>query len=566
MNDRRLRGALGAAAMSLASLLLCGGVSAADKAAAAGAPAAASKEAGPPVMRRLTEVQFRNIIADVFGSTMALRGRFEPDNRSDFLIAIGAGKATITAAGFEQYDRIARGLGEQIVQPANRDAFIGCKPASDTAADERCATSFLRRVGRLLFRRPLSAGELKTFVDASSAVANQQHDFYTGISLAIAGVLSSPQFLYVQERSEPDPDRPGQMRLDSYSKASRLSFLLWNSAPDEHLLAAAEKGSLHEPSELQAQVDRMLASSRLEAGVRAFFTDMLQFELFDTLTKDPALYPKFTLSASQDAREQTLRTIVQTLLRDGDDYRSLFTTRKTFLTSGLAALYRVRLPYAPDSVDGWVPYEFSGDSDQSGILTQASFVALHSHPARTSATLRGRALVEIFQCIKVPDPPSNVNFTLVQDTSSAVYRTARVRLAAHAKEPTCAGCHRLTDPLGLGLENFDTSGEFRENENGVPIDSSGTFRGRKFTDAVGLGQVIHDQPATTSCLVRRLHEYGLGRMETRGEKDWRVSILEKGFAADGYRFKPLLRQLTTSAEFYRTAPNPAVRPSLVNVR
>lgn len=307
-----------------------------------GQTAQAANEAGHATMRRLTGEQYRNIIVDIFGGTIELRGRFEPDNRADHLIAIGAGKATITAAGFEQYDKIARGIGEQLVQPGNRDAFIECKPASIVAPDEACTRAFLQRVGRLLFRRPLTATELKTFVDAAAGVAKQQKDFYSGISLAVAGMLSSPQFLYVQEIGEPDPDRQGQFHLDAYSRASRLSFLMWNTTPDRELLDAAKKSELYKPSGLAKQVDRLLASPRLEAGVRAFFTDMLQLELFDTLAKDPALYKKFTLRAAQDAREQTLRTIVQILVQEDGDYRDLFTSRKTFLTSDLAALYRVR--------------------------------------------------------------------------------------------------------------------------------------------------------------------------------------------------------------------------------
>jgi hypothetical protein len=332
---------------------------------------------------------------------------------------------------------------------------------------------------------------------------------------------------------------------------------MWNTTPDRELLDAAKKGELYKTSGLARQVDRLLASPRLEAGVRAFFTDMLQLELFETLAKDPTLYKKFTLTAAQDAREQTLRTIVQILVQEDGDYRDLFTSRKTFLTSDLAALYRVPFPSESDDTNGWVPYEFPKDSDQSGILTQASFVALHSHPARSSATLRGKALLEIFECVRVPDPPGNVNFTVVQDTGNPMYKTARARLMAHAREPMCAGCHHLMDPAGLAFEVFDTTGQHRDQENGVDIDSSGIFGGTKFDDVVGLGKIIHDQPSTASCLIKRLYDYGLGRTESKSEEEWRANDLEKSFARSNYRFRPLLREMATNEHFYQIPAAPA---------
>ncbi len=517
---------------------------------------------GPVVMKRLTEAQYRQIIIDVFGDTIKLGGRFEPDIRAEHLIAVGAGQASVTAAGLEQYDKIARSVGDQVVDAEHRDQMIPCQPASAAAPDEACAKLFLAKVGRQLFRRPLTEKELQGYVNSASRATTKVGDFYKGLALGTAGILEAPQFLYRQEFSEPDPARRGAQRLTAYSKAQRLSFFLWNTAPDPALLAAAEKGELHTAKGLAKQVDRMLASPRLESGVRAFFTDMLEFDSFDTLAKDAALYPKFTFVAAAQAQEQTLRTIVDHLLENKGDYRDLFTTRKTFLTPLLGSLYRVPV-LAPDGLpDAWVPYEFNAANGHAGILTHVSFVALHSHPGRTSPTLRGKALREVLLCTRVPDPPGNVNFNIVQDTANPNYKTVRQRLTAHATEAMCTGCHKITDPMGLALENFDTIGGFRESENGAGIDASGELDGVRFANAAGLGKAVHDNPKSASCVVQRAYDYAVGRAATKSEEGWRTTVLEKAFAADGYRLPALLRRIALSDTLYRVRPpEPDAKPA-----
>jgi hypothetical protein len=541
---RSLRGlALGGA---MAALSLVGMV---DTALADGAPAA-----GPVAMRRLTQEQYRQIINDIFGSTVSLGGRFEPDVRDGGLLAVGAGQVSVTAAGLEQYDNMARSIAAQVVDEKHRALLVPCKPTSDAAPDDACAKQFLAKVGRLLYRRALSDRELTAQVTAANISATKVKSFYSGLGLSLAGLLESPQFLFRQEVVEPDPDHAGAYRLTAYSKASRLSFFLWNAAPDPELLTAAEKGDLNTSSGMKKQVDRMLASPRVETGVRAFFGDMLAFDGFNTLAKDTTLYPKFTSNMLSDAQEQTLRTIVDHLLVQKADYRDLFTTHKTFLTPLLASIYRVQATFPEGVLAPWVPFDFPADIPQAGILTEASFVGLHSQPGRSSATVRGKALREVMLCQKVPDPPGNVNFNLVQDVNNPNLKTARQRLKAHATEATCSGCHKIMDPVGLALENFDTIGGYRAMENGTPIDASGELDGMKFADVQGLGKAVHDDPATTACIVNRVYEFGAGHKPNKSEAEWMKSDLQKSFEANGYKFPDLLRNIATSDVFYRAIP------------
>jgi hypothetical protein len=516
---------------------------------------------GPVVMRRITQEQYRNTIRDIFGPAIRLGGRFEPDVRAYGLIAIGAGTSSVTASGAEQYDKIARSIGDQIVDPTHRDEVIPCKPKQEAKRDDGCAEKFLSKVGTLLYRRPLDKSELRAYVKAAGEATEKVNDFYKGLSLSLAGMLVSPQFLYVQEFSESDPATPGALRLNAYSKAQRLSFFLWNTTPDPALLAAAKSGEIHTAKGIAKQLDRMLASPRMEYGVRAFFTDMLDFETFETLAKDSTIYPKFTSAAASQAEEQTLRTIVDLLWRDNGDYRDIFITRKTELTPLLGSLYGIPIQAKDGLLDSWVPYEFATDSGQSGILTQISFVALHSHPGRSSPTLRGRALREILLCQKVPDPPGNVNFNLVQDTTNPNYKTVRQRLAAHSTETMCKGCHKITDPIGFALENFDTIGGYRVDENGARIDASGELDGARFNDAVGLGKAMHDNAAALSCAVRRSYEYGVGRENTKSEGDWLTHVALKEFADSGYKWPALMRILAGSDTFFHVVDSNESKPA-----
>ncbi len=506
--------------------------------------------ARPAGARRLRPEQYRRIIADVFGPSVNVTGRFEPDVREAGLLAIGAGSVGVTATGLEQYDAMARSIAAQVIDERHRDTLLPCKPNSATAADDTCASRFFSKVGPLLYRRPLAANQLQQLVGLANVAAQALGSFHDGLATSLAGMLLSPQFLFREEVVEPDPEQPGGYRLNAYSKASQLSFFLWNSGPDRTLLAAAESGKLHSQSGLESEVERMLRSPRLEAGVRALFADMLQFDLFDTLAKDATIYPKWTVKVAQDAQEQTLRTIVELLLNQKSDYRELFTTRRTFLTPLLGSLYRV--PVAQNGAL-WQPYEFPAGDPRAGIQAQASFVALHSHPGLSSPTLRGKALREVLLCSPVPPPPGDVNFAVAQDTHNPLFKTMRERLTAHRTNPTCAGCHKLMDPVGLALENFDSDAAYRERENGQLLDTSGELDGMRFSDAAGLGRALHDNPATSSCLVRRAYTFAAGRAAGRQELPW-LRTLDQKFADDGFRLQALLKRIATSDSLYRVAP------------
>jgi hypothetical protein len=196
----------------------------------------------------------------------------------------------------------------------------------------------------------------------------------------------------------------------------------------------------------------------------------------------------------------------------------------------------------------WIPYQYPEGDPRIGILTHASFVALHSPAGRTSPTGRGKALREAILCQVVPPPPGNVDFSVVEQSTQTL-KTARERLQAHASEPMCAGCHKITDPMGLALENFDSAGGYRTTENGAPIDTKVEINAVQVVGARGLAQKIHDDPATTSCVARRVFAFATGRVPDAKDPAW-VEIEQK-FANSKYNVLALMREIAVSGLFYR---------------
>ena len=503
---------------------------------------------GPALMRRLTESQYRATVGDIFGPEIPIAARFERGLRAEGLIAIGTSLSGMSPFSVEQYDAAAMSVSAAVVSEAHRKQFVPCAPQSETRFDDACAQSFVEQYGERLFRRPLSKAETTRFVEAARAGHARLGNFYSGLEFALAGMMVSPDFLLRIEQTSDQATTHGIRKLDAYSKATRLAYFLTNSTPDDELLRAAGAGELDSRSGLERQVDRLIASPKFEASMRAFFVDMLEFDKFDSLAKDPTVYPSFTTQLSADAQEQTLRTITDLLIAQDGDYRELFVTRKAFLTRSLGVVYRVPVPNRND----WEASEFPDDSHRAGIQSHVAFLALHSHPGRSSPTLRGAAAREIFLCQEVPDPPANVNFAVVQDPSNKAMPTARDRLEAHRTEPSCAGCHKVMDPLGLTLENFDGVGRFRTTENGTRINASGSLDGIDFETPEGVAQALHDHPETPRCLVERLYRYAVGR-DTRIEERPYMDYLIKSFKSDGYRVPQLMRTIALSKNFFAIA-------------
>lgn len=527
-----------------------------DVARAAAEP---TTEGTPPGFRRLNEAQYIRSIEQIFGKDIEVPGRFAPPLREEGLMAIGDNYVTVTRSGVEQYELRAREISAQVLDEGRRKDVMTCTPASPAAFDKGCATEFFENYGRLLYRRPLTPAEMESVLGLAEAAAVKAGSFYKGLEVGLSRILVSPKFIFRVESTKPDPTDSSQLWLDDYSLATRISFLLWDAPPDAELLNAAENGDLQNERKLAGQVDRLIASPRFEQGVRSFFSDMFGYEQFEGLAKDQSIYPKFNAALASDAKEQTLRTVVDHLIRNKGDYRDLFTTKKTFLNRNLGALYKVPVP--EEGVDGWVPYTFKPSDPRAGILTLAGFLMLDpTHEGRSSPTIRGKSVRELLLCQPVPQPPPNVDFAAVQDVKNPQHRTARQRLTIHQENPACAGCHALTDPIGLSMENYDAVGEFRTHENGALIDATGTFNGESYTGLIEFSQLLRDSEEAPSCLVQRAYEYGVGRPASAADEQW-LAYANESFARNEYRLPALMHRIATSEAFRRVGAPSSLSPT-----
>lgn len=494
-----------------------------------------------PTLRRITSSQYERIVVDLFGDDITVPPEIEPDVRLSGFIAIGAGAATVSSRGVERYEDAAYQIASEALGPERRDRILACTPAD--VVDPDCAASFFTSFGKRVWRRPLTDEEVAVLVDISGTAAETVDDFHGGLEFGLATLLQSPDFIFRAELGEADPDAGG-FRYTAYEMASRLSFLFWDTAPDEELLRAAEAGELLTVDGVDAQADRLLASERSREGVRAWFTDMLELDELDSLNKDPDIFIHMTDTVGESAAEETLLGLEYVVFTDDGDFRDILTTRRTFVNRELAAIYNVRAP----SRDGFAETMLPDDQPRVGIMGQASFLAMRAHPVSTSPTLRGLFIRERLLCQLMPDPPSGVDTSIPEPTTVAP--TLRDRVAQHLEDPTCASCHQLTDPIGLAFEHFDGIGRYREVENGTPIDASGQLDGITFTDAEGLASTLRNNPAFTPCMVKNLHRYASGHAETDGE-DAAIAWLAEVFADRGHRVQPLLLDLVSN-DLFRT--------------
>ncbi|MCP4870047.1 MAG: DUF1592 domain-containing protein [Proteobacteria bacterium] len=503
-------------------------------------PPAPEIEPGEPTLRRLTEAQYVNSAHDLLGEDVFVPTGMEPDTRITGLLALGAGQTALSPRGVENFEAAAYALAEQAMEPGRAEALLPCSPSG--TVDAACAEQFIEEFGRRAWRRPLTADEVGPLVDVATNAADVLESFEDGLEFAIASLLMAPHFLYRTELGEADPEGRWDRRFSGYEVASRLSFTLWNTTPDDELLDAAEAGDLDDDALLLAQVERLMADPRARAGLSAWISDMLHLADLDDLEKDPSTFVYVTDTLGQAARTETLMGFEALAFDDEGDLRELATSRRTFVDRELAALYDLSAP----AREGFGEYVHPDESLRIGLLGQASFLALNSHPVSTSPTLRGKFLQEVLLCRTLPGPPADVDTSIPEPTEDAP--TLRDRVLRHLEDPACAGCHEVMDPMGLGLENFDGIGRFRTHDEGALIDASGDLDGVDFDGPLSLAQAIHDNDDFAPCLVKTFVRYSGGRREVFGELeglDW----LSGEFAFRKHRLGPLVENLTLSPLF-----------------
>ncbi|NUO51286.1 MAG: DUF1592 domain-containing protein [Polyangiaceae bacterium] len=506
-------------------------------------------EPAPAALPRLTEAQYRSALAILFGSSLP-ELHVEPDTSPYLFESIGAGSTSLSELGTQQYEENADAITHHVFgDPLRRATFVGCEV---TAPGDACTRSLLRDFGRRAFRRSLSQSELDGWVEA--ATLGSTPDGWEGLRLAVAGMLQSPMFLYRVELGEPDPESPGSMRLTDIEMASRLSFLIWNTIPDEALLDAAESGALSTPEGVRTEAERLLESPRAKVGLHKFFDQYLDLAKLDGVTRNPESYPLYTPEIIGAMRHEVELIVDDIVFARRSDARTLFSTRDTFVNSDLAALYGVVAEDADATT--FVPVTLDESGPRAGILTLGAFLTMNAHETQTSPTTRGKYIRERVLCELVPPPPPEVATELPGPGDAP--KTLRERLEEHRKNPTCAACHASIDPPGLLFEHFDSIGVYRDKETPLgggaplPIDSSGDLDGEPLADAKALAHHLETDVRVPQCLVRQLYRHASSRLETEGEKPL-LEELAASFEASSFDFQSLLVELVASEDFRRAS-------------
>jgi hypothetical protein len=461
--------------------------------------------------------------------------RLEPFLRSSFGPQDHTGYPhieTVTIAGPFN----ATGAGDT---PSRRRLFV-CRPASK-AAEEPCARRVIETVARRAYRRPIPAPELEQLV-AFYRESDRQDSFDKRIQLVLRRILASPKFVF---RVEPDP--PGTpvgatYRISDLELASRLSFFLWSTIPDDQLLEIASQGKLKNQAVLEAQVRRMLADPRAEALAKNFAGQWLQLRNLRNAIPDPVEFPDFddNLRAAF-ARETEL--LFGSLMREDRSVVDLLTADYTFVNERLARHYKIPNVYGSQYRRVAVK-----DEARRGLLGQGSILTVTSHAAKTSPVLRGKWILENLYGTPPPPPPPNVPD--LEEAGESGPLTMRQQMEKHRASPACASCHKLMDPIGLALENFDAVGAWRSHDAGAIIDASGQLSDGTQVDGVAtLRQAIVKR---TDVFVRTMTEklltYALGRGLTSHDMPV-VRAIVRTSAGQNYRFSTLLLGIVNSSPF-----------------
>ena len=425
--------------------------------------------------------------------------------------------------------------------PESHREIMVCDPEPD-GFDRICAERILGRLVRLAFRRPVTEKEVRSYVRFAKNAIKQGASFEQGIQLALKAILVSPQFLFRTER-DPDPARPNPIRpVGDFELASRLSYFLWSSMPDEELLKAAARGELLTKDGRRAQVMRMMRDKKSQAFVENFAGQWLQLRNVSLVKPNPEIFPEFDeeLRAAM-VRESEL--FFDHIMREDGSVLEFLKADYTFLNERLAKHYGIEGIEGP----GFRRVQLSGEQ-RGGVLTQASVLTVSSYPTRTSPVLRGLWVLENLLGDRPPDPPEDVPELDEQAVGKAT--SLRQELERHRADPSCAVCHDRMDPIGFGLENYNAIGGWRTADGNFPIDASGELPGgTRFDGPAGLRAVLYaQQDQFARNLTEKVLTYALGRgLESYDEPV--VEEIRSGLARSGYRFLSLVLGIVESMPF-----------------
>jgi hypothetical protein len=524
-----------------------GSTSGSSASATASGGASAPTDAPPTArMHLLTSAQFANSVHDLLGAGAPLSA-VQPDNVVNDFAQVGASSLVVSPSGVALYETATgEAVAWAFADMAHATAALSCVPQAIT--DTACASSGLADFGGRAFRRPLTTDETNRFVTLATTIAGQAGGtVLMGLQHAVWAILQSPSFLYRVELGVASPADGGRLKYTSYEMSSRLASTLWNSVPDGTLLGAAAASQLDTPDGLTAQAQRMLADPRAHWAVIAFVDDLYGMSNLEEATKDPTMFPSWTPAIQAEMKQELEQRVDDIILDEPGDFLSIYDSTTTFVNADLATYYGL----TPPTTTGFAKVPLPPGGPRAGLLGAGAILAAYGLPQRTSPTTRGKFVDDAILCKNIPPPPPGVPPlppTLGPNT------TLRQQLIAHRAAPQCASCHANMDPIGFGMENFDTAGLYRTLDNGQPIDATGTVDGASFNGLAQLGTVLRNDALSGPCFVSKVYTNAQGRAPT----DWdtvALNALSQQFTTGGNRADRLLIAVVTSDAFRFVQPS-----------
>lgn len=495
---------------------------------------------GTAPLRRLSNFEYQNTLADLTGDAALAERAARQLVREPTSLGFrnSASALTIPQLIAEQYVQLALDVAHQAMD------VPGWFPCSLATINRECTQQFVESFGKRAYRRPLTQQELVRFSTLYNTAIEKEGDYRKAIEWVVSSMLSSSNFLF---RVELDPQTGAVGRPNGYEMAQRLSYLLWQTMPDETLFAAAQSGELDASDGVLRQAKRMLADPKAYR-VFEFFEQWLDLDELESVTRDPDVYPEFTPELQARFRSET-KAFVFDLLSHGGTLENLFSAEYTFADATLAAHYGLSTANLGTSFD---KVEAPG---RSGILTQARLL-VHDHPASSSIVRRGLKVRTDLLCQIIPAPPADVDVT--PPVIDGVV-TQKQRLLEHSTEDGCRNCHQLMDPVGAIFEGFDALGRKRTtDEKGGAIEAGGELAGTRdangvYTTATDLGRALASSQDVRDCVVRQAFRFFYGRELGTADQCTAEQIMT-GFASRNYRLDDLILHLTLSDQFlYRSS-------------
>jgi hypothetical protein len=501
---------------------------------------------GPAPLRRLTQSEYNNTVRDLLGDTTHPADSFPPDQQiGDFTNTATA--LTVPPLLAQAYQSAAEQLAGTAVK--NQSTLLPCDPTK--VGQDACAQSFIAAFGKRAYRRPLTADE-QSGLFALYQTNVMGADFTNGIDSVIEAVLQSAPFLYRVEFGATAKAQGNVVPLTSYEMATRLSYLLWGSMPDDALFAAADGDQLVTADQIAGQARRMLADPKAKPAVEQFYAQWLTLNRIPGTAKDPKTYPEYTPTLQADMQQETISFVDWVMWQSDAHLSTLLSSSVSFLNADLAQVYGVT------GVTGTAFQKVTMDPTQrSGLLTQLSLMTLLGKPDRSSPVLRGKFVREHLLCQAIAPPPQNIVITPPPVTPGVSTRQA---FGMHDKQEPCHGCHVLMDPIGFGFENYDGVGKWRTTDQGIPVDSSCTLTGSdvdgSYSGAVALAHQLAQSQEVADCMAIEWFHYAMGRGDTP-EDACSMQSTKDTFKAKNFDMKELLVALTQTDAFrYRPEVTP----------